>query len=131
VTTLVDSSVWVDFFRGTPSAEASILADLLDQGAAAVGDLILVEILRGFRSDRDFNIARRLLSALPTFELLGGAQAITSANHYRSLRRRGITVRRTPDAIIARFCISHGIPLLHNDRDFQPYEDYLGLRVVR
>ena len=125
---LVDSSVWVDYFNGKPTLETDHLDGLLSVEPVAVGDLILTEVLQGFRSDAGYRMARDLLSGLTIFEMLGEQQAVRAAQHYRSLRKRGITVRKTSDIIIGSFCIETGIPLLFADRDFVVMVDHLNLR---
>jgi predicted nucleic acid-binding protein len=129
---LVDSSVWVDYFRGTATSTAAMLDSLLGVQPVIVGDLILTEVLQGFTADRDYRIARRLFDSnvVETIALGGREVAIRAAQHHRHLRARGVTVRKTIDAIIATRCIVDGITLLHNDRDFEPYETYLGLRAL-
>jgi predicted nucleic acid-binding protein len=124
---LVDTSVWVDFFNGRPTVETDRLEDLLGTEPLAIGDLILTEVLQGFRLDRDFRTARDLLLSLTVFELLGVDRAILSAEYFRQLRKRGITVRKTVDVAIATFCISEDHALLYSDRDFDPFVDHLGL----
>jgi len=125
---LVDSSVWVDYFNGQVTAETDFLHAILGSEPVAVGDLILAEVLQGFRSDSDYRTARELLTSLTTYELLGVSLAIRTADHYRALRQRGFTVRKTADAIIATFCIEYGAPLLYSDRDFDPFVEHLGLK---
>lgn len=127
---LVDSSVWVDYFRGTGSKEAETLDRLLAEEPLATGDLILTEVLQGFRSDRDFQQARRLMSSLTVIEIGGIDVAVQAARNFRSLRSRGITIRKTIDTIIATRCIRDGFSLLHRDVDFKPFVEYLGLREV-
>jgi predicted nucleic acid-binding protein len=127
---LVDSSVWVDFFNGNDTREAIRLDSILGAEPVAIGDLILLEVLQGFRSDTDFESASELLSGLTIYDLLGQQLAFTAAQNYRSLRGRGITVRKSADTIIATFCIVHGIPLLYSDRDFEPFVEHLGLRAA-
>lgn len=124
---LVDSSVWIDYFSGNGSAEADFLDKTLGNRSVAIGDLILTEVLQGFRDDRDYKTARRLLEELPVFDLLGRNMAIKSAENFRKLRKKGITIRKTADVIIASFCIEHDLPLLFSDRDFRPFVDHLGL----
>ena len=127
---LVDSSVWVDYFRGLATPQADKLDLLLGTEPLAVGDLILTEVLQGFGTDREFNEAKRLLSSLE-FVVLGGADvAVEAARNYRRLRSAGLTVRKTIDTVIATRCIQSGYELLHNDRDFDAFEQHLGLRVV-
>ena len=124
---VVDSSVWVDFFNGHPSRETDCLDRVLGVEPVAVGDLILTEVLQGFRDEGDFETAKDLLMNLTVYEMLGSERAIRAAEHYRTLRKRGITVRRTSDVIIGSFCIDTGIPLLFSDRDFQPMVRHLNL----
>jgi len=125
---LVDSSVWIDYFSGNGSPETDFLDGMLGVSAVTIGDLILTEVLQGFRHDKDYKTARRLLGALTIFELLGTKMAVKSANNFRKLRKKGITIRKTADVIIASFCIEHNLPLLFSDKDFKPFVEYLGLR---
>ena len=127
---LVDSSVWVDYFNGATSPQTDQLDRLLGREPVLVGDLILTEVLQGFNDDRDFLTARRLLTSLTVVEIGGPEIAIASAENYRSLRKRGITVRKTIDTIIATRCIESGYDLLHSDRDFEPFAKHLGLKIV-
>ncbi|MEX2199276.1 MAG: PIN domain nuclease [Burkholderiales bacterium] len=124
---LVDSSVWVDYFNGQVNRETDFLDALLGKEPVAIGDLILAEVLQGFRSDADYEAAKELLGSLTTYDLLGAALAVKTAENYRALRRRGVTVRKTVDAIIATFCIERRAPLLYSDRDFDPFVRHLGL----
>ncbi len=125
---LVDSSVWIDYFRGTQTAQTEKLDELLRSEPIAVGDLILTEVLQGFGSERDFNEAKRLLTALQVVTLGGQDIAIQAARNFRILRGQGITVRKTIDTLIATWCIESGVPLLYSDRDFDPFVQHLGLR---
>jgi len=127
---LVDSSVWIDYFRGAITAQTETLDRLLGREPLAIGDLILVEVLQGFDRERDFNQARELLTSLTLVELGGGDIAVQAARNFRLLRRLGITVRKTIDTVIATRCIRNGLDLLHDDRDFDPFVQHLGLRVV-
>ncbi len=95
-----------------------------------IGDLILCEVLQGFRTQRDYDQARRALMALPIFTMVGPDLALQSAVNYRHLRQRGVTVRKTIDCMIATFVISRGFALLHSDHDFDPFAQHLGLTVV-
>lgn len=124
---LVDSSVWVDYFNGVRSRETDFLDSTLGIEPVAIGDLILTEVLQGFRSDSDYQTAKSLLLGLTVFELLGRQLAVKAADNYRALRRRGTTVRKTVDCIIATFCIERGLPLLYTARDFEPFTKSLGL----
>lgn len=127
---LVDTSVWIDYFNGVENRCVEALDSALSEGTVAIGDLIYLEILQGFRNDLDFHRARTLLSTLDIYEMLGHDMALRSAENYRSLRKRGVTVRKTADTIIATFCIEHALPLLFRDRDFAPFTEQLGLRSV-
>ena len=125
---LVDSSVWIDYFRGTSTPEAETLDSLLSTEPIATGDLILTEVLQGFVSDRDFNQAKKLLTSLVIVDLAGQDIAIQAARNFRVLRALGITVRKTIDTVIATRCIESRLSLLHSDRDFDPFVEHLGLR---
>lgn len=125
---LVDSSVWVDYFNGAAGREADLLDGFLGREPVAMGDLVLAEVLQGFRDDAAFRAARRLLRGLPVYDMLGEARALKVAHNYRALRKRGITVRKTTDAVIATFCIEQRMPLLYSDRDFEPFVAHLGLK---
>lgn len=127
---LVDSSVWVDYFNGRITEETDRLDSLLGTEPVAIGDLILAEVLQGFRADADHATAKRLMTSLTIYDLLGATLALKTADNYRALRKRGVTVRKTTDAIIATFCIESGIPLLYSDRDFEPFVKYLGLKTA-
>lgn len=127
---LVDTSVWIDYFNGKDNACTERLDAALDQEAVAIGDLIYLEILQGFRDDDDYELARARLSRLTVYDLLGMTAADRCADNYRQLRKRGITVRKTADVIIASFCIEHQIPLLFLDRDFLPFVDHLSLQAA-
>ena len=127
---LVDTSVWVDYFNGQSSAQTDALDDALGMQDLIIGDLILTEVLQGFRPDRHFRQARQLLQTFPIVTMVGPQLAIRSAEHYRALRRRGVTVRKTIDVMIGTYCIANNIPLLHADRDFDPMVQHLGLVAV-
>jgi len=125
---LVDSSVWVDYFRGTVTPEADRLDALLGTEPLATGDLVLTEVLQGFRDDREFEQARRLLTSLDVVALGGHEIAIQAARYFRALRERGVTTRKTIDTVIATRCIVDGYSLLYSDREFDPFVEHLGLR---
>jgi len=127
---LVDSSVWIDFFNGIESIETNKLDELLGLEEIATGDLIITEVLQGFRNDKDYKVAKDILTSLTVFELLGESLAIKSANNFRKLRKKGITIRKTADVIIATFCIENKMPLLFSDKDFIPFVENLRLRSV-
>ena len=128
---LVDTSVWVDFFNGVESIQVITLDALLGSGRILIGDLILAEILQGFARDADYRRAGNLLADIPYADLVGRQVAVAAADNYRRLRSRGITVRKTIDVMIGTFCILNDHELLHSDRDFDPMEQALGLRVCR
>ena len=125
---LVDSSVWISYFNGIPTWQTDLLDSYLPNIPVIVGDLILAEVLQGFKSNKDYEIARDLLSALPFRQMGGYNVAIQSAQNYRILRKSGVTVRKTIDVIIGTFCIMEGLPLLHDDRDFDPMVSHFSLR---
>lgn len=124
---LVDSSVWIDFFNGTTAPEADFLDNALGMQSVAVGDIILAEVLQGFRSDKDFTTAKTILSEFEQLDLLGSENATKAAEKFRKLRKTGITVRKTNDVIIASYCIDRKIPLLFSDRNFKPFVEKLNL----
>ena len=127
---LVDSSVWISYFNGKITPETDILDQILSQQLVAVGDLILTEVLQGFRLEKDYKIAKSLLLALPVYDLAGKDLAVKSANNFRKLRAKGITIRKTIDVIIATFCIENGMHLLHADKDFDFLTKHLELKTV-
>ncbi len=124
----VDSSVWIDYFNGKSSPEVAKLDSLLGVESVSTGDLILVEVLQGFRSDKDYKIAKNLLTSLTVFNILDSNTAIKSADNFRALRKKGITIRKTVDSIIATFCIQNKLSLLHSDKDFKPFHKHLRLK---
>ena len=127
---LVDSSVWIDYFRGTSNQATQQLDDFLESELVTIGDLILAEVLQGFSRKRDFNEARKLLTSLAVVGLGGQTIAIEAARNHRRLRALGVTVRKTVDTLIATWCIEHDCALLHSDRDFDAFEAHLGLRCI-
>lgn len=124
---VADSSAWIDGLRrsGTPTAER--LDRLLGRRRLLLGDIILCEVLRGARDEAHAARIREKLSSLPVADMVGATVAAQAAFNYRLLRRQGITVRNTVDLLIATFCIINGHQLLHNDRDFAPMVEHLGL----
>ena len=127
---VVDTSVWIDYFNGGETPETRRLDALLGQNTLATGDLILTEVLQGFRHDKDYKTAKKLLTSLTVYSMLGAEFAIKCADNFRALRKQGITIRKTADVIIATFCIENGNPLLFSDKDFVPFVKHLGLRSV-
>jgi predicted nucleic acid-binding protein len=126
--TLVDTSVWIDFFNGVRAVWTDRLAHLLENEPVLLGDLIYCEVLQGFRYDRDVEAARRLLRNLRRVQLVDFEIAEEAAANFRRLRRQGITVRKTVDMIIATWCVENDVALLHNDRDFSTIAQHLPLR---
>jgi len=124
---LVDTRVWIDYLNGVQSRHTDALDSGIVDGIVAMGDLIFLEILQGVRNDRDYRETKKTLLALDQYELLGKGMAEKCAENYRVLRKKGITVRKTADVIIATFCIQQKMPLLFLDRDFIPFVDHLGL----
>ena len=125
---LVDTSVWVDFFNGKISDQTEKLDHYLSSTVIVVGDLILAEVLQGFRNDKDYQIAKSLLTELELVQLCNTNLAIQSAQNYRTLRKQGITIRKTIDCLIATDCSETKTPLLFSDRDFVPYVENMKLR---
>lgn len=128
---MVDSSVWIDYFNGRQTPETTQLDLLLGIEPIAIGDIILTEVFGGFRDDKDYKIAKNLLASLTIYELLGEKMALQSADNYRTLRKQGITIRKTVDVIIASFCIKNNLPLLFSDKDFLPFVRHLKLISVK
>ncbi len=127
---LVDSSVWINYFNGISGWQTDLLDRYLSNVPVIMGDLILTEVLQGFKSNKDFETARDFLSALPFRQMGGYDVAIQSAENYRALRKAGVTVRKTIDIIIATFCIMEDLILLHDDRDFDPMATCFSLKVA-
>lgn len=125
---LVDSSVWIDYFRGRTTPQTDRLDALLGVEPLAIADVVLTEVLQGFTSERDFDDALHRLGALSMVEVGGRAIAVKAARNFRALRALGVTVRKTIDTLIATRCIEDGYELLHSDRDFDPFVAHLGLR---
>lgn len=125
---IVDSSVWIDYFRDRTTAQVRRLDSLFDLGVLAVGDLTITEILQGTNRDSDFQAALDTLSRFPVLMIGGRAIALQAARNYRMLRGRGITIRKTIDTLIATRCIADGHYLLYSGRDFEPFVAHLGLR---
>ena len=123
----VDSSVWINYFNGVDTPESERLDELLGTTRIAIGDLVLLEVLQGFRQRKDYETAKELLLSLEVFDLLGRDMALKAARNYRMLRSKGITIRKSADVIIATFCIENDLSLLQNDRDFDPFIEHLGL----
>jgi len=127
---IVESGVWVDFFRGVRTAETEWV--LREAGGRLIGtlDLIVCQVLQGVPREPDYKRIKRTMLELPVYNSGGEQIAVESAQNYRKLRAKGVTIRKTIDCIIATYCIRHGFSLLHKDRDFDPFETHLGLRVI-
>jgi len=125
---LVDSSVWINYFNGIPTWQTDLLDNYLSNVPIVIGDLLLAEVLQGFRSDKDYKTAKNFLSTLQFLQIGGYNVAIQSAQNYRLLRKAGVTVRKTIDIIIATFCIMEGLTLLYDDRDFDPMVSHFSLK---
>jgi predicted nucleic acid-binding protein len=128
---VADTSVWIDYVHGLETPYTNALDYELMRNQIITGDLLMAEFLQGFRSDNDFEAAKEIMDSLVYFDMLGKDIAIKSALNFRFLRKNGITIRKTADIIIGTFCIEHEFPLLHNDRDFEPMAQYLGLHVYK
>ena len=126
---IVDSSVWIDYFNGKETDQTNLLDASLGSTPIIMGDLILTEVLQGFQSNKDYENAKEMLLQMPFMAMGGLALSLESAMNYRRLRRKGVTVRKTIDVMIGTFCIHHQIPLLHDDRDFEPMVEFLGLQI--
>jgi predicted nucleic acid-binding protein len=125
---LVDSSVWIDFFNGRETSETNLLDETLTTDSICIGDIILAEVLQGFRSDKDYRTAKELMLELPIYQIITPELALIGVENYRKLRKKGITVRKSVDNWIATFCIENQLPLLFSDKDFGPFVDNLRLR---
>ena len=128
---VADTSAWIDYVKGIDAPHTNLLDYELDHNRIITGDLIITEFLQGFRSEKDYQAAKKIMESLEYHDFVGKEIALQSAENFRILRRSGIIVRKTIDVIIATFCIENGFLLLHNDRDFDPMEDLLGLIVRR
>jgi predicted nucleic acid-binding protein len=126
---IVDTTVWVDLFRGTDTPKTRLLDLVVKRGDAAIGDLILTEVLQGVVAEKEFRAVKRHLSNFPIHIMVGRHLALQSAINYRKLRAKGFTVSKIVDCWIATFCIQRGFALLHNDHDFDPFEKHLGLKI--
>ena len=127
---IVDTTVWVDYLRGTRTPQADWLEAQLTRERLGLTDLILCEVLQGITTDGQFDAVQEELLKFAVFETGTVELAVEAALNYRRLRAAGRTVRKTIDSLIATFCLVEGHALLHNDRDYDPFEDVLGLKVV-
>jgi predicted nucleic acid-binding protein len=127
---LVDSSVWIDYFRSAETGPVALLDSLFGRSRLAVGDLIAAEVLQGVRNEQEFKLVRKTLDAFDHVDLAGYDLAVKASQNCRSLRAKGVTIRKTIDTIIATRCIEDKLTLLHADRDFLPFVEHLGLKVA-
>lgn len=127
---LVDSSVWIDYFRSADTGQVALLDSLLGRSPLAVGDLIAAEVLQGVRGEREFRWVKKTLDAFHHVDLAGYDLAVRASQNYRALRAKGVTIRKTIDTIIATRCLEDGLTLLHADRDFLPFVEHFGLKVA-
>lgn len=127
---LVDSSVWIDYFRSAETGPVAVLDSLIGRSPLAVGDLIAAEVLQGVRDEREFKWVKKTLEAFDHVDLVGYDLAVRASENYRALRSKGVTIRKTIDTIIATRCIEDGLTLLHADRDFLPFVEHFGLKVA-
>jgi predicted nucleic acid-binding protein len=127
---LVDSSVWIDYFRSADTPQVVLLDSLFGRSPLAVGDLIAAEVLQGVRDEREFKLVKKTLEAFDHIDLVGYDLAVKASENYRTLRAMGITIRKTIDTLIATRCIEDGLTLLHADKDFLPFAEHLGLKVA-
>ena len=127
---LVDSSVWIDYFKAADTPEAALLDSMFGRTPLAVGDLIAAEVLQGVRDEREFKWVKKVFDSFAHVDLCGYDLAVKASENYRLLRSKGVTIRKTIDTLIATRCIEDGLTLLHADRDFLPFAEHLGLRVA-
>jgi predicted nucleic acid-binding protein len=127
---IVDSTVWIDYYRGKSNLQTVWLDEELRRNRLGLTDLILCEVLQGTQTEREFSTTLQELSEYVIFNSGGEDLAVASAQNYRYLRSRGFTIRTSVDCLIATFCMNNGHSLLHRDRDFEPFETYLGLSVI-
>jgi len=128
---IADTSVWIDFFRGLDVPHVNRLENALISDRLYIGDLIIAELLQGVKNDKGAKEIREIISKLTVVNMVNESIAYKSAENYRILRTKGKTVRKTIDMLIATFCIEKGMTLIHNDRDFDPIEEILGLKVLK
>lgn len=127
----LDSTVLVDYFNDIKNWQVEVLDSILGKELIVIGDYLLAEVLQGFKKDKDYQSAKTVLLSFPCYDIGGKDNAIKSADNYRYLRKKGITVRKTIDVMIATFCIENDFTLLHNDKDFDPFEKHLKLKVYQ
>jgi predicted nucleic acid-binding protein len=127
---LIDTTVWIDYFNGIQTPQTDWLDAEVEKQRLGLTDVILCEILQGVQNEELATETQRELMKFEVMAMGGIDLAVVAAQNYRKLRSKGRTVRKTIDCLIASFCLMHGHSLLHNDRDFDPFEEILGLRVI-
>jgi predicted nucleic acid-binding protein len=127
---LVDSSVWIDYFRSADTAQVALLDSMFGRTRLAVGDLIAAEVLQGVRDEQEFRWVKRTFDLFAHVDLCDYDLAVKASENYRLLRSKGVTIRKTIDTVIATRCIEDKLTLLHADRDFAPFVEHLGLKVA-
>jgi len=127
---IVDTSAWIEFFRGGLPRIVNKVDLCLEQDLVGIGDLVYCEVMQGICSPREKIEVSSLLLALPQFEMVGFSMAEKSASNYRLLRSKGVTVRKTIDVLIGTFCAEHGLQLIHNDSDFDLMAKHIGLKMI-
>jgi predicted nucleic acid-binding protein len=127
---VVDSSVWIDYLNDHRTPRVALLRNLVGREPILVGDLILLEVLQGLRSEAEAARVERALCRFDLAPMLDPDRAVRAAANYRALRARGIAIRKIVDLVIGTFCIEEGHASLHDDRDFDPMTEHLGLRTV-
>ena len=123
----LDSTVLIDYFNGRNNWQVKVLDSILGKELVVIGDYVLTEVLQGFRNEKEYQKAKTILLTFPCYAIGGKEMALQSAKNYRYLRKKGITIRKTIDTMIATFCIENKFTLLHNDKDFEPFKKYLNL----
>lgn len=127
---LVDSSVWIDYFRSADTGQVALLDTLFGRSRLAVGDLIAAEVLQGVRDEREWKVVKKTFDAFDHIDLAGYDLAVRASQNVRALRAKGVTIRKTIDTIIATRCIEDDLTLLHADSDFLPFAEHLGLKMA-
>lgn len=125
---LADTSVWIDYLNGVITPQTDLLDTALTEGMLVMGDLIFLEILQGIKDDREYREVKTKLLLLDQYSMFDQSMVFKCANNYRTLRKKGLTIRKTNDVIIASFCIDRKFELLYSDRDFTPFTKHLGLK---
>ena len=127
----LDSTVLIEYFNDNSTWQVEALLSILGKELVVLGDYVFLEVLQGFKKEKDYRNAKEILFAFPIYNIGGRDNAVNSANSFRFLRKKGITIRKTLDVMIATFCIENNFTLLHNDKDFDPFEKHLGLKVYK